>query len=114
MLVLTISGPAASMKLLLLTIAVLVSDPGVSDSILDTISKWISVCPTDYTNNDYDWGTDCYSSPLPTPTSPTLYDTDNNVNAITINSNTDDLKPKSADTKLGTVPQKTGQMFCTF
>jgi len=110
----TVSGPAASVKLLLLTVAVPVSIPDVPDSILDTVSKRIPICPSDYTNDDYNWGTDHYSSPLPSsppaPTSPTQYETDDDANAIDIDSDMDDVRvkcestdtePESADTELG-------------
>jgi hypothetical protein len=109
-----VSGPAASMKSSSLSVTVPVSVPDVPDSILDTISKRIPVCPSDYTNDDYDWGTDHYSSPLPSsppaPTSPTQYETDNNANTINIDSDADnmrvkhestDTEPESADTELG-------------
>ena len=110
----TVSGPAASVKLLLLTVAVPVSIPDVPDSILDTVSKRIPICPSDYTNDDYNWGTDHYSSPLPSlppaPTSPTQYKTDNDANVIDIDSDVDDVRvkrestdtePESADAELG-------------
>jgi hypothetical protein len=106
MLVLTISNPpAASMKSSSSTMAIPVSVPGSVESI----SKRIAVCPSDYTNDDYDWGTDQYSSPLPAPSSPlpptsppTPYETDNDVNTINIDSKVEDVKPaKSADAELG-------------
>jgi len=109
-----ISGPAASMKLSSSSVAVPVSVPNVPDSVLDTVSKHIPICPSDYTNDDYDWGTDHYSLPLPSsppaPTSPTQYETDDDANAIDINSDTDDVRvkhestdtePESADAELG-------------
>jgi hypothetical protein len=109
-----VSGPAASMKLLSLSVAVPVSVPDVPDSVLDTISKQIPVCHSDYTNDDYNWGTDHYSLPLPSlppaPTSPTQYETDDNANVINIDSDADnvrvkhestDTKPESADAELG-------------
>jgi hypothetical protein len=109
-----ISGPAASMKSSSSSVAVPVSVPDVPDSILDTISKHIPICPSDYTNDDYNWGTDHYSSPLPSsppaPTSPTQYETDDDANTININSDTDDVRvkhestdtePESADAELG-------------
>jgi hypothetical protein len=80
----------------------------VADSV-ESIPKRICVCPSDYTNNDYDWGTDQYSSPLPAPSSPlptsspTLYETDDNANTINIDSKAEDVKPvESADEELGT------------
>ena len=109
-----ISGPAASMKSSSSSVAVPVSVPDVPDSVLDTVSKHIPICPSDYTNDDYDWGTDHYSSPLPSsppaPTSPTQYETNDDANAININSDTDDVRvkhestdtePESADAELG-------------
>jgi hypothetical protein len=83
----TVSNPPSSVKLLLLTVAVTVSVP-------DSVSKQIPVCPSDYTNDDYDWGTDRYSLPLsyasslphssppPVPSLPAPYDTNNEVNMI--------------------------------
>ncbi len=110
----TVSGPAASVKLSSSTVTVPVSIPDVPNSILDTVSKRIPICPSDYTNDDYNWGTDHYSSPLPSsppaPTSPTQYETDDNANAIDIDSNVDnvrvkhestDTEPESADAELG-------------
>ena len=109
-----ISGPAASMKSSSSSVAVPVSVPDVPDSVLDTVSKHIPICPSDYTNDDYDWGTDHYSSPLPSsppaPTSPTQYETDDDANAIDIDSDADDVRvkrestdtePESADAELG-------------
>jgi hypothetical protein len=102
----TVSKPPATfMKLSLLTMAIPVSVPGSVESI----PKRIAVCPSDYTNDNYDWGTDQYSLPLPAPSSPlpptsppTLYETDNDVNTINIDSEVKDVKPaKSADTELG-------------
>ena len=94
----TISAPpAAFMKLLLSTMAIPVS---VADSV-ESIPKRICVCPSDYTNNDYDWGTDQYSSPLLT-SSPTPYETNDNANTININSKAEDVKPvESTDEELG-------------
>jgi hypothetical protein len=96
------------------SVAVPVSVPDVPDSVLDTVSKHIPICPSDYTNDDYDWGTDHYSSPLPSsppaPTSPTQYETDDDANAIDIDSDADDVRvkrestdtePESADAELG-------------
>jgi len=110
----TVSGPAASMKLSSSTVTVPVSIPNVPNSILDTVSKWIPICPSDYTNDDYDWGTDHYSLPLPSsppaPTSPTQYETDDDANVIDIDSDVDnvrvkhestDMEPESADAELG-------------
>jgi hypothetical protein len=100
-----VSGPAASMKLSSSSVAVPVSVPDVPNSVLDTVSKHIPICPSDYTNDDYDWGTDHYSSPLPSsppaPTSPTQYETDDNANVINIDSDADDVRVKceSTDTK---------------
>jgi len=51
--VLTVSGPVASMKLSSLSVAVPVSIPNIPDSILNTVSKWIPICSSDYTNNDH-------------------------------------------------------------
>jgi hypothetical protein len=69
----------------------------------DTVPKHLPVCPSDYTDNDYDWGTDQYSSPLPAPSSPTPYETDDDVNAIDIDSEVEDVKPvKSAEAELST------------
>jgi hypothetical protein len=105
MLALTISKPpAASVKLLSSTMAIPVSVPGSVESI----PKRIAICPSDYTNDDYNWGTDQYSSPLPAPSSPlpptsppTPYKTDDNVNEINIDSEVEDVKPaKSADAEL--------------
>ncbi len=106
--VLTVSNPpAASVKLSLSTMAIPVS---IADSI-ESVSKRIPICPSDYTNDDYDWGTDQYSSPLPAPSSPlpatsspTPYETDNNINVINITSKVEDVKPvvESADAELGT------------
>ena len=49
--VLTVSNPsAASIKLLSLTMAIPVSVP----SSVESIPKRIAVCPSDYTNNNYD------------------------------------------------------------
>jgi hypothetical protein len=109
-----VSGPAASMKSSSLSVAVPVSVPDVPDSILNTVSKHIPICPSDYTNDDYDWGTDHYSLPLPSlppaPTSPTQYETNDNANAINIDSDADDVRvkrestdtePESADAELG-------------
>jgi hypothetical protein len=109
-----ISGPAASMKSSSSSVAVPVSVPNVPDSVLDTVSKHIPICPSDYTNDDYDWGTDHYSSPLPSsppaPTSPTQYETDDDANAIDIDSDVDnvrvkcesiDTEPESTDAELG-------------
>ena len=113
-LVLAVSG-AASMKSSSSSVAVPVSVPNVPNSVLDTVSKHIPICPSDYTNDDYDWGTDHYSSPLPSsppaPTSPTQYETNDDANAININSDMDDVRvkhestdtePESADAELGT------------
>ena len=107
-LVSTVSNPpAASMKLSSLTVAIPVS---VADSV-KSISKRIPICPSDYTNDDYDWGTDQYSSPLPAPSSPlpatsspTPYETNDDMNAINIASKAEDVKPvvESADAELGT------------
>jgi hypothetical protein len=98
--------PAASVKSSSATVAIPVS---IADSI-ESISKRIRVCPSDYTDDDYnrDWGTDQYSSPLPAPSSPlpatsspTLYETDDN-NVIDIDSEAEDVKPiESADAELG-------------
>ena len=103
----TVSNPpAASIKSSSATVAIPVS---VADSI-ESISKRICVCPSDYTDDDYDhdWGTDQYSSPLPAPSSPlpatsspTPYETDDN-NTIDISSEAEDVKPiESTDAKLG-------------
>jgi hypothetical protein len=97
--------PAASVKLSSSTMAIPVSVPGSVESI----PKRIAVCPSDYTNNDYDWGTDQYSLPLSAPSSPlpptsppTPYETDDDVNAINIDSEVEDVKPaKGADAELG-------------
>jgi hypothetical protein len=103
---LTVSKPpAASMKSLSLTMAIPVSVPGSVESV----PKRITVCPSDYTNDDYNWGTDQYSSPLPAPSSPlpptsppTPYETNDDVNMINIDSKVEVMKPaKSADTELG-------------
>ena len=105
--VLAVSGPAASMKSSSSSVTVPVSVPNVPNSVLDTISKHIPICPSDYTNDNYDWGTDHYSSPLPSsppaPTSPTQYETNNDANAININSDMNDVRVKheSTDTELG-------------
>jgi hypothetical protein len=109
-----VSGPAASIKSSSSSVAVPVSVPNVPNSILDTVSKHIPICPSDYTNDNYDWGTDHYSLPLssspPAPTSPTQYETDDDANAIDIDSNVDnvrvkhestDTEPESADAELG-------------
>jgi len=66
-LVSTVSNPsAASVKSSSSTVAVPVS---VADSI-ESVSKRIPICPSDYTDDDYDWGTDQYSSPLSALSSP--------------------------------------------
>jgi hypothetical protein len=105
-LVSTISAPsAASVKSSSSTVAIPVS---IADSV-ESVSKRIRVCPSDYTNDDYDWGTDQYSSPLPAPSSPlptsspTPYETDDYANMINIDSKAEDVKPvESADEELGT------------
>ena len=111
---LTVSGPAASTSLTVTSLSI----PNIYDSILDTVCKWITVCPTDYTNDNYNWGTDHYSLPLPSlphpaPSSlclPTQYATDDDANMIDINSNVDNVRvkhksmniePESIDAKLG-------------
>jgi len=109
-----VSGPAASIKLSSLSVTVPVSVSDVPDSVLDTISKRIPICPSDYTKDDYNWGTDHYSLPLPSsppaPTSPTQYETDDDANMIDIDSDVDnvrvkhestDTEPESADAELG-------------
>jgi hypothetical protein len=107
-LALTVSNPpVASVKSLSVTVAIPVS---IADSV-EFISKRICVCPSDYTNDDYDcdWGTDQYSSPLPGPSSPLPatsspipYETNNN-NAIDIDSKAEDVKPvESTDAELDT------------
>jgi hypothetical protein len=104
----TVSNPpAASIKSSLATVAIPVS---VADSV-ESVSKRIRVCPSDYTDDDYDcdWGTDQYSSPLPAPSSPlpatsspTPYETDDD-NAIDIDSEVEDVKPiESTDAELDT------------
>ena len=103
----TVSNPPPSVKLSSSTVAVTVSVP-------DSVSKRIPVCPSDYTNDDYDWGTDRYSSPLsyasplpyssppPVPSSPAPYDTDDEVNAIEVDSKAEDVKPaETAEAELG-------------
>jgi hypothetical protein len=104
------------------------STVAVTVSVPDSVSKQIPVCPSDYTNDDYDWGTDRYSSPLsyasplphssppPVPSSPALYDTDDEVNAIEdevntiedevnaieVDSEAEDVKPvETAEAELG-------------
>jgi hypothetical protein len=98
-LALTVSNPpVASVKSLSVTVAIPVS---IADSV-EFISKRICVCPSDYTNDDYDcdWGTDQYSSPLPGPSSPIPYETNNN-NAIDNDSKAEDVKPvESTDAEL--------------
>jgi len=105
---LTISSPAAS----ILSTVTSPSIPNIYDSILDTVSKQITVCPTDYTNDDYNWGTDHYSLPLPALSLlclPTQYATDDDATMIDIDSDVDnvrvkcksiDTKPESIDTEL--------------
>jgi hypothetical protein len=110
----TVSGPAASTSLTVTSSSI----PNIYDSILDTISKWITVCPTDYTNDNYNWGTDHYSLPLPSlphpaPSSlclPTQYATDDDANMINIDSDVDnvrvkhksmDIESESIDAELG-------------
>ena len=57
----------------------------------------------DYTDDDYNWGTNQYSSPLSAPSSPTPYGSDDDVNVIRVDSKVEDVKPaESADGKLGT------------
>ena len=110
----TVSNPPPSVKSSLSTVAITVSVP-------DSVSKQIPVCPSDYTNDDYDWGTDRYSSPLsyasplphssppPVPSSPALYDTndevnaiEDKVNAIEVDSEAEDVKPvETAEAELG-------------
>jgi hypothetical protein len=92
---LTVSNPAASAKSLSSTVAIPVPAPVPAFKVALT-------CPSDYTNDDYNWGTDRYSSPLPAPSSPTPFKTKDEVNAIKVDSEAEDVKPgKTADAELG-------------
>jgi len=62
-------------------------------------------CPSGYTRDEWDLDNDCYSSPLPTPSLPTLFESEDNVNVIDIDSEVEDVKPgtgESAEAELST------------
>ena len=95
-LALTVPKPAASTMSMMITVSVSVSIP-------KSIPKRVPNYPSDYTDDDYNWGTNQYSSPLSAPSSPTPYGSDNDVNVIRVDSKVEDVKPaESADGKLGT------------
>lgn len=68
----------------------------------DSPPKRIPICPSDYTDDDYDWGTDRYSSPLPATSSPVPFETEDEANTIDADSEAEDVKPvESAEAELG-------------
>jgi hypothetical protein len=62
-------------------------------------------CPSDYIGDEWDLDNDYYSSPLPAPSLPTLFESEDDVNAININTKEEDVKPgtgESAEAELST------------
>jgi len=95
----TVSVPVrpASVKTSSLTVSVPVRPVSVAQVTMS--------CPSDYTGDEWDLDNDRYSSPLPTPSLPTLFESEDNVNVIDIDSEVEDVKPgtgESAEAELST------------
>ena len=74
-------------------------------------------CPSDYTGDEWELDNDRYYSPLPAPSLPTLLESEDNANAIDINSEMEDVKPgagKSAEAELSMSYHITFELVLTF
>ena len=87
----TVSVPALSAKSSSSSVAAPVPAPVL-------VPKDIPTCPDDYTDEDYDWGTDHFSSPLPAPTSPTPYESEGKAIAIKVEVDSDEEVMKLSET----------------
>jgi hypothetical protein len=74
-------------------------------------------CPSDYTGDEWELDNNCYSSPLPAPSSPTLLESEDDTNAINIDSEVEDVKPgagESAEAELSMSYHITFELVLTF
>ncbi len=84
-----ISVRPASVKILLLTVSVPIGPVSVAQVTLS--------CPSDYTRDEWDLDNNCYSSPLPALSLPTLFESKDDVNAIDIDSEVKDVIPGAGE-----------------
>ena len=82
-----------------------------------SVARVAPSCPSDYTGDEWELDNNCYSSPLPAPSLPTLLESEDDANAINIDSEVEDVKPgagESAEAELSMSYHITFELVLTF
>jgi hypothetical protein len=115
----------ASVKTLSATVSVPVKLASVKSSSSTTsvpigpvsVAQVAPSCPSDYTGDKWELDNNCYFSPLPAPSSPTPLESEDDANAIDIDSEVEDMKPgagESTEAELSTSYHITFELVLTF